>query len=352
MKRQSKGIFYLLAAAVVLAASLALCLQLAHTVPAADYGVKLQAAQRMERCMAQIRQYKKEQGIPLSPEDIHQTGLIGTPMTGITTTAGALEAKRTTANADMAALAVELLREAGVQKGDRVAASFSGSFPGLNLAVICASDALGAELVYISSVGASTYGANQPELTFPDMAYRLWQDGLISSPGAANTFGGDMDSGLDMEAAVLAPVQARLQGFDIPLLVYPDYEENLQARMKIYNRGGTPTCFVGVGGNMATMGRGIEQLPFGLIPAGTLRDSGEKSGLLQRYNAQGVPVIHLLQVKQLVAEYGLPFDPSVLPAIGTSMVYEEIEYPKLPAIFGIVLSVGLLLWGRRKGGAV
>ena len=82
-----------------------------------------QAAELLTRCFSAVRGYKEKLHIPMSQEDYHQTGMIGPYYTGITTTLGAIEAKRTTAWPDMGALCVRLLYEAGVRPGDRVAAA-------------------------------------------------------------------------------------------------------------------------------------------------------------------------------------------------------------------------------------
>ena len=115
-----------------------------------------QAAELLTRCFSAVRGYKEKLHIPMSQEDYHQTGMIGPYYTGITTTLGAIEAKRTTAWPDMGALCVRLLYEAGVRPGDRVAAGFSGSVPAMNLAVMAACQSMKVEVIPISSVGAST----------------------------------------------------------------------------------------------------------------------------------------------------------------------------------------------------
>ncbi len=74
----------------------------------------------------------------------------------------------------------------------------SGSFPGLNLALLSACDALGLECVYTVSLGSSTYGANQPALNAPEMLLLLYEKGLIASPPALITPGGQEDSGQNM----------------------------------------------------------------------------------------------------------------------------------------------------------
>ena len=163
----------LLLTSLVLVLACALTVKSAHRVPAEDYAVRVDAAERLEACMERVKAYKAELGIPLSDEDWHETGMLGEDYTPITTTIGAPDAKRTTADPDMAALCVQLLEEAGVKAGDAVGAGFSGSFPAMDLAVLCACAAMDVKVIYIASAGASTYGANQVDLTFPDMVLHL-----------------------------------------------------------------------------------------------------------------------------------------------------------------------------------
>lgn len=97
--------------------------------------------------------------------------LLGVEYTPITTTLGAEEAKRLAQNPNFAAVAVELLAKSGVEPGDKVAVNLSASFPALNVAVLAAVDALKAEPVIVSSVGASTWGLTV--LTIPGWIWSL-----------------------------------------------------------------------------------------------------------------------------------------------------------------------------------
>lgn len=325
----------------------------ATTQKSADYDVMYDAAERMERCMARIRVYKEELGLPLCEEDVHETGLLGDYVTDITTTLGAPEAKRTSANSDMAALVVTLLREAGVRAGDTVGAGFSGSFPALDLAVLCACDAMDVRCVYIASVGASTYGANQPELTLPDMVCRLAQEGYLSTLPAAITPGGAYDIGYDMEQTVLEDILTRLEGFDVPIVRMGDFSENIAWRMALYRQLGPICCFVGVGGNVTTLGRDGTALRQGVVRANRAGLVTVRSGLLERYSAEGLSVIQLLNLRQLAADYGLSYDPDSLPPIGTSAIYFQTRWAALPAATGLLGALGALWWGfvlprRRK----
>ena len=101
-----------------------------RAAPTPYYQVQLEAAGRMQACMDVVKGYKAERDIPLSPEDTHQTGMIGEEFNLLTTTLGEIGAKRTTANSDMAALAVKLLRPAGGYGRRRVFRLFPCHEPG------------------------------------------------------------------------------------------------------------------------------------------------------------------------------------------------------------------------------
>ena len=45
--------------------------------------------------------------------------------------------------------------------------------------------------------------------------------------------------------------------------------------------------------------------------------------MIQEMARRGVPVIHLLNIKGLAAEYGLPWDPSPLPRAGEGDLYRR-----------------------------
>lgn len=343
----------LCAAAGWLLVGIALTLAGARRERAADYSEKLEAARLMQSWMDAVKEMKLQAGLELTEEDLHGTGLMGERYTFITTTLGNPAAKRTTCNPDMAALLVEMLHQAGVRPGDRVGACFSGSFPAMNLAVLAACQTLNAECVYMVSVGASTYGANQPELTFPDMACRLYQDGLLERPPVLITPGGDYDCGAEMDPELRELVLERVRGYGVPLMEEPDYGKNLKARMELYEREGPIRCFVGVGGSIATQGLEDDGIPCGVIAPGKLRVTSDRSGLLRRYSAQGLPVLHLLNIKELAADYGLAYDPERPLPPGESAVYWETVYPRWGAVLCLTGAAATIWFGfhrlRREG---
>ena len=347
MKRRErvKGILLLAMALILLIG----CLWSRHgvrTVPKPHYEGMVKAALQMEACMAELKAERLRRGVPIDETlDRFSTGLIGTDFTAITTTLGNLESKRTSCQPDMAALVYDLLVRAGVKAGDRVAVCGTGSFPALNLATVCAAEAMGAEPVVIVSVGASTYGANIPAFTAPEMLYHLYEAGLIASAPTGVTLGGDDDLGLNMGAAFF-PEEAedlqqaldRMEAAGIVVTRIADRAENLAWRETLY---GDAACFVSIGGHNMALGDHGEGygLGQGLIEK-TVTDGEDY--LMGHYLSRGVPCIGLLNVKQLCAEYGVPFDPAVLEKAGQNHIYYTKVYSKGPLIGALLLTGGLL----------
>ena len=325
----------------------------ARTVRKPQYEAMVRAASAMEACMAELKTERFRRGVPIDEDtDRFSTGLIGTEFTAITTTLGNLEAKRTSCQPDMAALVCDLLVRAGVKAGDRVGVCATGSFPALNLAAVCAAEAMGAQPVIIVSVGASTYGANLPAFTAPEMLFHLYGAGLISAKPAAVTLGGDDDLGLNMgaaffpdEAEALQEALDRMEKAGITVTRIPDRAENLRWREALY---GDVACFISVGGHNMAMGEHDEgyALGQGLIEKKVTDGEGY---LMGHYLARGVPCIGLLNVKQLCADHGMAFDPIALEKIGEGGLYYEKAYPRGPLILALLLSGALLFACWRMG---
>lgn len=373
MMKLLKQYRWLLAAFFFLLFSVFLLEQTKTRIPKENYEVMLDAAQRAEKAAAAIREEKLARGFAISPiEDPNQTGLIGEAYTEITTTLGSLEAKRSATNPNTAAMIVDMLAQCGVSGGDPVAVNLSSSFPGLNLSVLCALDAIGARGIIINSVGASTYGANLPDFTWLDMEQVLLKQNLIQNHSRWFSLGGAGDIGKEMPEETKQAIITRLIGFGLDLIYQEDLAENLAVRTQIYetecdaiSTKSIPACLINAGGNLLAFGGGSEMASSknGIIRPNTLTKNGKtpvipktisfnpkpeislgQTGLIPLYLEQGVPVIHLLNMKTLLPSYGLPFDPSPLPGAGEGDVYTRWQYSR--SLAGILLLISLFLLYR------
>ena len=191
MKNQYRAL-----ALVVLAAALVLLELTKSTVLTEDAPEKRAASERAAACYEAIYAEKLSRGLEMDAgADINRTGMIGLDYSFITTTVGNLEAKRTSTNPNMAAVVVDMLHELKLQPGDKVAVNCSGSFPALNIAVMCALQELQLEPYLISSFGSSTHGANDPEFTYLDMEQLLVEQGLLTHRSDLFSIGGMEDLG-------------------------------------------------------------------------------------------------------------------------------------------------------------
>lgn len=294
----------------------------AHPEPGAGGTAEARAAALMVRSMEIVKALRLSLDLPIDPVlDPNGTGIIGAEFTPLTTSLGEVEAKRTSANPAFAALMVAYFREAGLQSGDVVAIGASGSFPALLLATLAAARVMDLEPIVIYSIGASMFGANLPGFTMVDMLSRVRDEGSLPYALAAVSPGGNGDRGtgvlFDEEGAALVGEAARS---GLPVIRAASLAESIAERLRIYeaaSRGRPIRCFVNIGGASASFGDTPASLR---LANGLVRDVGTVPtnpvrGLLFEFAARGIPVIHLLNVRGLARDNGLPFDPVPMPGL-------------------------------------
>jgi poly-gamma-glutamate system protein len=288
-------------------------------------GPMLGAARRMQRAISVLSSYRAVHGPPFSDEDIHRTGLIGSFYTPLTTTVGSVEAKRTSTQPAWASVAIDLLLQADLTPNDAIAVGASGSFPAVLLAVLCASAELQLDVGLIISLGASQWGANLLEFTWLEMEAALLAAGALPGAYRANavSFGGADDVGRDLSDATRETLRERAAVRGIELIEIPDLVANVATRRAVYDaavQGKEIAAFVNIGGATANVGTstallgmppGVHRIPREELPPIATR------GALHAFAADGIPVIHWLDLASLAARYGLPWDPSPLPDAAT-----------------------------------
>lgn len=316
------------------------------SLPPVD-AVQVAAARTTQQWMQEIKNLRSSLGIPVNPElDPAQSGLIGDEITDLTSTIGSLAAKQTALNPDFAALVVTLLRDAGVQAGDTVAISLTGSFPVLNLAVLAACLHLDLRPRVISSLGASSYGADIPGLSWADMERHLNETGDMPFSSIGMSLGGivDTEGGIDgtgIDIGLAAITRARIP--HVPEGERGRLEADILHRLMLYTEKGKPAAFINVGGAVTALGWVAEAA---LLNNGLLRQvpatASPQRGLIFRMHEAGVPVIHLLNIERLAARYGLPVSPAPLPEPGTSLgAGQDMRFMELLLL---VLGWGGLAW--------
>lgn len=312
---------------------------------ASGYDEKLVAARAMESAEQAIFDSNRERAENSTlVDDPLIAAMLGLPTSPITTDAGSLTAKQTSTNPNFAALMVDFLRDAGVERGDVVAVAYTGSFPALDIATIAATEAIGAEPVIVSSVGASTWGANDPEFTVLDIESVLADKGIIQHRSIAASVGGDFRvNPLSSEARALA--EAAIKRNDVIFLNSAKLSESIQQRIAVYDdqANGRPIkAFVNVGGSLTSTG-GAEFDPG--LTIGSAHGDVEAQGLLYYMQQRKVPVINLADVKQLAKQYKFTVSPTVMPPVGEGTPWRNLTSMRVRAgiAAGLILFAALVL---------
>lgn len=311
------------------------------------YETQVIAAENMKLYSKAIKRYKEEKGLEIYDYDFHKTGLLGSSYNDFTTTLGNLEAKRTVTNPDTAALAVKIFKDAGIKNKDKVSIALTGSFTGLNIACIAASEAMDLDFTIISSAGASTYGSNQKELTFPEIIDNLYNDGYIHKNSSLVTLGGYDDIGEDISNGVKNMIIKKYKSRGLNLYINNNFSQNVSKKIEVLNGSATPSAFITVGGNVtfgdidnpeAILKEGILTKPRNLEPF------NKNKGLINYSLNQNITTISFINIKKLMSDYGMPFDPWNWENTGESIIYYSYNYNHYLIIIQLLISLIYLIY--------
>ncbi len=301
-------------------------------------GEMIRASEIMAEAANIIRECRGTKGLVLDKNiDLNQTGLIGLEFSPITTSIGSLEAKRTTTNPNFAALIVFLLKEAKIERGDTIAVGASSSFPSLIVAVLSAAKAMNLKPIVINSLGASQWGANNPDFHWLDMQNCLLIAGIFDAKPIGLSLGGARDEGADMSLDGRSPLIKEIRESGIFFLNEPDFKRNVETRMRLYEEKageGKIRAFINIGGSWSNMGEAPEVLKLrpGLVKIKQFPPA-EKRGVLFAMAALKIPVIHLLYIMGIVERYGLSWDPVPLPQPGKGKIYQLVRQRQTSFLF-------------------
>jgi poly-gamma-glutamate system protein len=353
-KRQWGSLARRVRARLVIAAGLSAALAIAvlcapHGNRRSEADLMRTASVAMEETLVAVSGERIRRELPTNAiNDPNSTGLIGAEFSKMTSTLGQLGAKRTTTNPNFAGLLTLLLLNAGVKEDGSVAICASGSFPALLLATLHAVETLGATPLLIISLSASMYGANEEAFTLLDILDGYCGTGLELL--AASVGGGD-DRGSGLDVRTVGQLESKIHDRMVRLISPFSLPEAVLDRMLLFDEA-TPgrgvDCFVSIGGSWACMGThsDILKIPPGLTTAIGNIPNQLSRGMIFEFLAQGVPIIHLLNIHDLAARYGLPWDPVPLPRAGDGALYYNANEESLTSVWPAiawVCSMGLLI---------
>ena len=312
--------------AVAAASSIALWLALEQALQRPihpQFAEMLMAARSMQAASRVLWTEKDARGLtPSAQTDPNRTGMIGQEYTPITTTIGELPAKRTATNPDFAAALVRQIASLQLARGTGVVIVVSGSFVGGDVAAITASETLGLRPIVIASLSASMWGANEPEFNLIDMFATLREHNVIRTRAIAAVLGGGGAIGGSMDADGVAALRRSAARDGVPIVEARPVAAVIDALLTRINGAAgdaRPGAVINVGGALIGLGscRESHEWPPGLTRRAPPCSDGTP-GLAMRLAADGLPVLHIINMRRLALEWGLPFDPTPLPIPGNN----------------------------------
>ncbi|MCX6234776.1 MAG: poly-gamma-glutamate system protein [Bacteroidetes bacterium] len=320
------------------------------------YNEKLEAAQLSQLAANRLKSYRLENGVFIDAiNDPNQTALIGQEYTLITTDQGLIESKLSATNPNFAAVIVQLLKDAGLNENDNVAVAVSGSFPGLNISVLAALETLKLKPIVITSVGSSNFGANDPYFTWLDMENILYKSNIFHYKSVAASIGGGNDLGRGLSPEGRDLIVKAIERNNAEFINEKHLENCIARRMEIYEKisqGQPIKAFINVGGGIASLGNTINGQ---LIPSGLTQHLPMSNfplrGVIIQMGQKGIPIIHLLNIDQLLAKYGLPINPVPLPEPGDGGIFIQKKYNVIitaVATFVLVTVIVFIYLSERK----
>ena len=309
-----------------------------------NHDEKVSAASNMKESLYQLKKYGKNLDLIISSgRDPFNTRMIfgNSESSPLVTDLGKYEAKATVLKPNFTALVINEFERSGLQKGDTVAISMTGSMPGANIAVLMACEAMNLEYVSISSLGASTSGATDMGLSWPKMENILFDKKLISHVSNKFAYGGRADYlkkgtsyrklyGGDTKRQILDSLMQSIyptKSLDDLFLLHGlssnDIENDTSARIlktSINNRidlykskciEKDLSCYkayINIGGSVASFGyKGKKKLKnyYGFVTSDIVQDilppyKSKTPSVMAQFSESSIPLINFIEIERLI----------------------------------------------------
>ncbi|MFO7895787.1 MAG: poly-gamma-glutamate system protein [Candidatus Cloacimonadales bacterium] len=311
------------------------------------FELKMKAAQEMQNAAKVLKQNRIDSGAYIDNlNDPNKTALVGDRESVIITDRGNLTSKLTSLNPNMAAVVVDFFKNAELKAGDKVAVSYTGSFPGMNLALFSAAKVMDLDLKIVSSVGASMFGATDPDFTWLDMEKVLNDSGVFPYHSSAASIGGGRDLGRGLSLRGRELILDAIERNNVTLINGSSLEDNIAQKMFILDElaaGDEYKLYVNIGGGLSSLGTTLngQMVSPGLHRYLKLKNIPTK-GTMFLFAERGVKLLHLLDIVGISNQYEMPVAPEPLPQAGMGKVFEAEKYSISITIISLVILLILI----------
>lgn len=228
-----------------------------------NYDLKIKTSTIMRGALDHTNKFNEELELKvLDSLDKFNSGLIGVDSIAslMTTKKGFINSKRAVTNPNFASVFIDLFSKIDlslidVDTPDTIAVSFTGSFPGANIALLSACKAANIYPIIISSIGSSSWGANQTKKTWLDIENYLFNKNYFDYQSLAFSLGGDNDRLDELDKNIRQLLIDKIINKNYPLIQDSTLNESILSRMEIYNsKSNNYRAYVNIGGSSASLG--------------------------------------------------------------------------------------------------
>lgn len=320
----------------------------------AFYAEKLEASRLAAQAMEMLKEEAMRRHITTdSINDPNATYLVGTKYSHITASSIPLTDVLVSLNPNFAAAVVEMLTELRLKAGDLVAVNTTGTFPGLNIAVLSACEVLGIEPLILTAASSASYGANNPGFTWLDMERELSESDIFHFTTYASSIGGEKDNGEGISPEGRIILRRAIERNGCRLISSASLAENIALRYGLYQklageRKKPLRAYIDIGGTVTGFGQTI---PDTLVKPGINRYPEQQFfsnyGLIQRMVEKHVPILFLGDIKSLALARGLTITAIPQPQPGEDELFFKEKYSvKLAGFFLFCMVAMLFLYIR------
>jgi poly-gamma-glutamate system protein len=296
-----------------------------------------------------IIQEKEKRGLKSDAESmVKYKELLGNDFSEITTTLGSLESKELTTNPEFAAAITKILIDLKINEKSKVGVIMSASFPALAVSTLASLQIIGADVIMFSSLGASTYGANQPEATWIDIENWLIQSGGLNYKSAIFSLGAENDNGDGLLREGINMLTLAAERNNVELYLPNSIEESIKFKTD-FLKNSNINLLINLGGNQSALGACSHA---STIPNSYVQHfescSDDNRGIISRLNEDGIPFINFLNIKDLAFKYGLPLEPGTTYGDCSHIYYSESVNKIGVSLIVILLSTAFLIIVKKK----
>ena len=174
----------------------------------------------------------------------------------------------------------------------------------------------------------------------------LFDNNLITNRSVSASIGGRNDMGRLLSPAGRGIITENIAKHGLPLIKKEKLADNIALRMKTFEDIAIITNYkamINVGGGVASLGTSFNSK---LLPAGIIRRSdiqnislqdGGIEGVLSKFSKNNIPVLHVLNIKSLTEQLGMPFAPIPIPEIGIGALYAIERYNLIIALICLTI---------------